>query len=159
MYNSRLFTLLLVLSAVFAANLSAQRPERFVLSDSVVLFDVGFSSEAFPSLIYMTDAEGVYVRRFVNSYARVHPRPALSFSIDQVYSPQQGVKLRISDVRPSGEPVSLRICKPSHPYRIYLNGHEGDFPSDGGYIVLRRVWAPQDEVWMDMDEEIGVTLE
>lgn len=143
------FVLTSALAMTQAVALYAQRPERFVLSDSVVLFDVG-APDPLPTLIYMTDAEGVYVRRYVNSYARIHPRSSLSFSVDQVYSPSQGVKLRIADVNQAETPISLRICQPSGSFRLYLNGHEADFPCEGGYIVIRRVWSPQDEMWIDV---------
>lgn len=138
--------LLLLFSAALA---SAQRPARFVLSDSVVLFDVGSAPDPLPSLIYMTDSEGVYVCRHVNSFARIHPSPALSFSIDQIVSPLGGIKLRIGEVSPQGAEVMLRIRPPRTAYALFLNGREARFPLRGGYIEVHRTWGPQDEIWID----------
>ncbi len=130
----------------------AQRPTRYVPGDSVLFWDATDRAIIAPSLVYATDDRTVYVLHHINSYARVSLPCGISFSIDQLVSTREGLKLRILDVAPSESAVSLCIREPHQPYTLYFNGHETDFPIQNGYISIRRTWYPQDEVWIDLQQ-------
>ena len=152
---------LLCAACVLALSSAAQRPTRYLLGDSVILWDMNDLASVIPSLVYATDGSGIYVCQYANSFARFAASKewsmfngqcstSLSYSIDQLVSVHEGLKYRITDVSPQGSTVALYIRKPSQPFTLYLNGHEADFPIKNDYICIIRPWNPQDEVWIDL---------
>ena len=120
---------------------------------------------AAPSLIYATDAEGLYVNLFVNSYAIVRAA-GFDGAVDQVTDmPATGVVVLRLRPRANSSPMTLRLRLPgwgagrvvpegryaaegAQPLpEVYINGKEALASSvEGGYLTVRRKWNRGDEV-------------
>lgn len=105
-------------------------------------------------MTYMTDGEGVYVNFFQNCIAHI-VSDGLDLTLDQMtdmpFFPR--VKLRISGIPPQTR-LKLRLRKPSwqtSPLEVYVNGHETEYDTVNGYIVIDRQWKSGDEVYTDFD--------
>lgn len=121
-------------------------------------------------MIYATDAEGVYINFYTNSYSRIHTQN-LCLSLDmQTYMPFEGrVKVRVGGMKSGRHEFKLRFfipewCRteisPAARYTatpdkkelltVYINGRDEELKAENGYVEITRAWRNGDEVYFDL---------